>query len=172
MQKKGEKKDNAILLAWSRSVVNHMWYACATSKGNIEALKKRWKCITHHVCNEHEWKDDDGKRLWCDHPPLTAQDQRIRMWTEKDSVAFQALSSLVLDKRLLNDLDHMALFKHTGPLENFHSAMLKYLPKRQGFSYHGMRERSLPRHPRPLRKYSEKKQATTVTGLLPCTLFK
>ncbi|KAK7166281.1 hypothetical protein R3I93_006145 [Phoxinus phoxinus] len=162
--KKGKKKDNAILLAWSRSVVNHMWYACATSKGNIGALKKRWKCITHHVCNEHEWKDNDGKQHRCDHPPLTAQDQRIRMWIEKDSVAFQALSSLVLDKRLLNDLDHMALFKHTGPLENFHSAMLKYLPKRQAFSYHGMRERSHLAILDHNENIVKSKQATTVTG--------
>jgi hypothetical protein len=36
------------------------------------------------------------------------------MWIEKDSVAFQDLSSLVLYKRLLKDLEKMALFKHTG----------------------------------------------------------
>nr|XP_055053060.1 uncharacterized protein LOC129438330 [Misgurnus anguillicaudatus] len=111
---KGKKKDTAILLAWTRSIVNHMWYTCATSKGNIEALQNRWKSIIHHVCNEHEWRDDDGTLHQCDHPPLTAQDQRVRMWIGKDSVALQALSSLVLDKKLLKDLNQMALFKHTG----------------------------------------------------------
>ncbi|XP_051985367.1 uncharacterized protein LOC127645746 [Xyrauchen texanus] len=62
MQNKGKKKSNEILHAWTRSVVNHMWFACATSKGDIEALKCRWKSITHHVCNEHEWTDDNKEQ--------------------------------------------------------------------------------------------------------------
>ncbi|KAG5261228.1 hypothetical protein AALO_G00301460 [Alosa alosa] len=65
------------------------------------------------------------------------------MWLKKDSVAYQDLTSLVFDKRLLKDLQKMALFKHTGPLEIFHRALLKYLPKCQAFSYEG---EGLPRH--------------------------
>ncbi|CAM4529777.1 unnamed protein product [Leuciscus chuanchicus] len=90
----------------------------------------------------------------------------MRMWIEKDSSAFHALSSLVLNQRLLKDLDHMALFKHTGQLENFHSAMLKYLPKRQAFSYHGMRERSYLAILDHNENIIKRKQATTVTGEL------
>ncbi|CAM4607613.1 unnamed protein product [Leuciscus chuanchicus] len=139
---KGKKKGNEILLSWNRSVVNHMWFSCATSKGDIEALLNRWKIIPHHVVNEHRWTDTDGKWHHCDHAPLTVEEQKKRMWLKKDSVAYQDLTSLVYDKRLLKDLQKMALFKHTGPLEIFHSALLKYLPKRQAFSYEGMRERA------------------------------
>ena len=32
----------------------------------------------------------------------------------------------------------MTLFCHSGLLEDFHSAMLKYCPKRNHFSYRGM----------------------------------
>ncbi|XP_051284280.1 uncharacterized protein LOC127378937 [Dicentrarchus labrax] len=152
-----------------RSVVNHMWYShmwysCATSKGDIEALQNCWKSITHHVCSEHEWRDDDGKQHRCDHPPLTPQDQRMRMWIDKDSVALQALSSLVLNERLLKDLNQIALFKHTGPLENFDSALLKYLPKRPTFSYYGMRERCHLAILDHNENTVKRKQATTVTG--------
>ncbi|XP_059912251.1 uncharacterized protein LOC132461213 [Gadus macrocephalus] len=114
MLKKGKKRGNEILLSWTRSVVNHMWFTCATCKGDVEALQKRWKFIPHHACNEHEWTDGDGNRHRCEHTPLTAREQKKRMWIEKDLVAFQDLSSLVLDKRLLKDLEKMALFKHTG----------------------------------------------------------
>ncbi|KAJ8011920.1 hypothetical protein DPEC_G00063320 [Dallia pectoralis] len=161
---KGKKKDTEILLASTRSVINHVWYSCATSKGDVEVLKRRWKSIQHHVCNEHEWTDDDGQQHMCDHAPLTSHEQKMRMWMTKDSVAFQDLSSLVLDKRLLRDVEKMGLFKHTGPLEVFHSALLKYLPKRQAFSFQGMRERcqlAILEHNENIVK---RKQATTTTG--------
>ena len=79
-----------------------------------QALRNGWKFIPHHVCNEHEWTDGDGKRHWCDNAPLTAHEEKKRLWIQTDSVAFQDLWSLVLDKRLLKDLEKMALFKHTG----------------------------------------------------------
>ncbi|KAG1932752.1 hypothetical protein F2P79_020905 [Pimephales promelas] len=95
---------------------------------------------------------------------LDVEDQRMRMWIDKESSAFQALSSLVLNQRLLEDLDHMALFKHTGQLETFHSAMLKYLPKRQAFSYHGMRERAYLAILDHNENIIKRKQGTTVKG--------
>ncbi|KAK0155186.1 hypothetical protein N1851_002510 [Merluccius polli] len=161
---KGKKKGNEILLSWNRSVVNHMWFSCGTSKGDIEALQNRWKCIPHHVVNEHQWTDKDGKRHHCDHAPLTPEEQKRRMWLKKDSVAYQDLMSLVFDKRLLKDLQKMALFKHTGPLEIFHSALLKYLPKRQAFSYEGMRERAYLAIMDHNENIVAREQATTATG--------
>ncbi|XP_078114585.1 uncharacterized protein LOC144523128 [Sander vitreus] len=88
----------------------------------------------------------------------------MSMWMKKDFVAFQDLSSMVLDIRLLRDMEKMALFKHTGPLEVFHSALLKYLPKCQAFSFQGLRERchlAILEHNENIVK---RKQATTKTG--------
>ncbi|KAF1385407.1 hypothetical protein PFLUV_G00107440 [Perca fluviatilis] len=88
----------------------------------------------------------------------------MRMWIKMDSVPFQDLSSLVLDKRLLRGMEKMALFKHTGPLEVFHSTLLKLFPKRQAFSFQGMRERchlAILEHSENIVK---RKQATTKTG--------
>ncbi|CAL8325944.1 unnamed protein product [Arctogadus glacialis] len=75
----------------------HVVFLC---KGDIEALQNRWMCIPHHVVNEHQWTDKDGKRHHCDHAPLTAEEQK-RMWLKKDSVAYQDLTSLVFDNWLL-----------------------------------------------------------------------
>ncbi|XP_059899463.1 uncharacterized protein LOC132451154 isoform X2 [Gadus macrocephalus] len=114
IQRKGAIKGNEILAAWSRSIINHMWFTCATSKGDTEILKCRWQSILHHVCNEHEWTEDDGQTNRCGHHPLTAQEQSKRQWMKRESSAFENLESLVNDKRLLKDLEQMALFKHTG----------------------------------------------------------
>ncbi|KAK7127270.1 hypothetical protein R3I94_018457 [Phoxinus phoxinus] len=83
---------------------------------------------------------------------------------KKYSMAFQDLSSLVLDKRLLRDMEKMALFKHTGPLEVFHSALLKYLPKRQAFSFQGMKERCHLAFLEHNENIVKRKQDTTKTG--------
>lgn len=165
-------------------------------------LKCRWQSILHHVCNEHEWTEDDGQTNRCGHHPLTAQEQSKRQWMKRESSAFENLESLVNDKRLLKDLEQMALFKHTGefiivllislntlqnhsvmimfsfsysfpffillhtgPLEIFHSAMLKYLPKRQGFSFQGMRERGHLACLEHNENIVKRKQATTKTGV-------
>lgn len=59
---------------------------------------------------------------------------------------------------------------HTGPLEIFHSALLKYLPKRQAFSYEGMRERAYLAIMEHNENIVAREQATTTTGVFSCTL--
>ena len=50
----------------------------------------------------------------------------------------QALKEVVFDKTLLKDIEQLTLNCHTGTLEMYHSVQLKYLSKRQHFSYKGM----------------------------------
>jgi hypothetical protein len=59
-------------------------------------------------------------------------------WLKLGSTAHTALKEVVMNKKLLKDLTLLTEFHHTGELEVFHSLMLKYLPKRQHFSYEGM----------------------------------
>ena len=49
---------------------------------------------------------------------------------------------MVLDKRILGDLQRLTKFVHTGALEVYHSLYNKYLPKRQHFGYKAMLARS------------------------------
>ena len=46
------------------------------------------------------------------------------------------------NKNLLNDLNKLTKFHHTGDLEQYHSVLLKYAPKREHFSYNGMATRT------------------------------
>ena len=52
--------------------------------------------------------------------------------------ANEALKQVVMDKRLLNDLDLLSKFIHTGALEVYHLLCNKYSPKRKHFGYKGM----------------------------------
>ncbi|KAJ8346555.1 hypothetical protein SKAU_G00279560 [Synaphobranchus kaupii] len=106
-----------------------------------QELTRRWKSLLHHICGVHRW-EEDGVNYTCHHRSLTPDEQRRKKWLQPDSPAYKALSSVVLDKKLLLDLKQMANFKHTGALEVYHSAMLKYAPKRLHFNYNTMRART------------------------------
>ena len=76
----------------------------------------------------------------CPHPTVRADEQRS--WLVAESDQHKALCTIVQDKKLTSDLQQLTRFCHTGTLENFHSVLLKWCPKRIHFSYEGMRARS------------------------------
>ena len=117
-----------------KSIYNHLWWCCATCNGNVLLLRKKWFSILHHIVNVHEWASS-YKFHRCEHDDLSGESTA---WLTLDSAAFKALEKIILDKKLVRDMDHMTLFCHTGSLENFHSVMLKYCLKRNNFSYRGM----------------------------------
>ncbi|XP_016432068.1 uncharacterized protein LOC107758771 [Sinocyclocheilus rhinocerous] len=134
-------KDNRPLQPWIKSISNHLWFSCSSCGGDPDELIKRWKSLLHHICGVHSWTED-GEERRCLHSELTSDEQRKKKWLDKKSRAFITLENLVLDKGLLKDLRQMALFKHTGKLEVFHSLLLKYCPKRIHFHYTSMLART------------------------------
>ena len=74
----------------------------------------------------------------CAHHVLSDREHCAYKW----SPAYNALKSVVLDTRLLNDIPQLTQFKHTGNLEVFHSLLGKYCPERLHFSYEGMYART------------------------------
>ena len=48
------------------------------------------------------------------------------------------IEEIVTKKKLLNDLNKLTEFHHTGELEQYHLVLPKYAPKREHFSYNGM----------------------------------
>ncbi|KAL0993607.1 hypothetical protein UPYG_G00110450 [Umbra pygmaea] len=130
------------LAPWIKSVSNHMWWSCSSSKGDPKELLRRWKSILHHICGVHRW-EEGGMEYKCYHTELTADEQRRKRLLAKDSPAYKAFYEAVMNARLLKDLEQMALFKHTGELEVFHNVLLKYCPKRLHFEYASMQARTM-----------------------------
>ena len=79
--------------------------------------------------------------LKCAHPAIDGERQREIMWLKDGSAEHQVLQAVANDKKLLTDMDKLSEFRHTGGLENFHSLLLKWAPKRIHFFYAGMRAR-------------------------------
>ncbi|XP_073726206.1 uncharacterized protein [Misgurnus anguillicaudatus] len=107
------RKENKDLATWVRSVSNHMWWSCCTSKGDPKELLRLWMSLQHHVTGVHHW-EENGTEYRCFHNDLSAEEQRTKRWLKVNSPAFKALQAMIMDKRLLKDLQQMTLFKHTG----------------------------------------------------------
>ena len=101
----------------------------------------------------------------CDHGELDEEAERHTDWLEAGDVQHKTLTNIVVDKTLLQDMEKLTEFRHTGGNEQFHNAQLRFVPKRNHFNYEGMRARtqlaSLDHNHNTLRE-----QATTKTGEL------
>lgn len=123
-------------MPWIQSISNHLWWCCATCKGNLQLLREMWISILNHICNTHEWI---GGTVYnkCSHQELSPDEERTTAWLLAGSPAHKALQAVVMDKYLLNSFPGLVQFCHTGHLEVFHSMLLKYCSKRQHFPYAG-----------------------------------
>lgn len=133
LSKHAKGKGKADLNDWIKSVINHIWWCCATCDNNFEVLKEKWLSVLSHIRGVHTFKGNKHFKK-CQHAKL----KKKRKWLKKDSPAFKALKSVLEDNRVLADLKQLVEFRHTGNLEVFHSVINKYCPKRLHFSFYGM----------------------------------
>jgi hypothetical protein len=157
-----KKKSSEHLNQWIKSICNHFWWSCATSQGDAKILREKWTSIIFHVQNIHRFNENKSFKK-CEHPRITKRQCRSKLWLKPTSDAFLALQSVVFDKTLLKDLEHLTEFSHTGILEVYHSLYNKWLPKSTHFSYHGMLARS-QLAALDFNSGSNLEQATTATG--------
>ena len=136
-----KKTSCKIIEKWIRSIGNHLWWACATCEGDSELLREKWISVLFHIQNKHKWTGCK-KFIKCQHPRLTKKQIKAKEWISPKSEAFEALQKIVLDAKVLKDLNYLNKFCHTGVLEVYHSLYNKWAPKRQHFSYQGMLARS------------------------------
>ena len=81
-----------------------------------------WTSILKHVTNRHVWQDGE-----CTHGPLLNHN---KSWIDENSPAMKELRKIVMDSKWLKSMKFYTKFRHTGVLESYHNARLKYAPKR------------------------------------------
>lgn len=75
----GRKKGCEKVLAWARSVSNHLYWCAASSNGDGELVQQKWLSILNHVCNIHEGHGDRFPE--CEHGNL-----EDRVWMKKGMI--------------------------------------------------------------------------------------
>ena len=153
LRKKLDKagKKHPKILAWTNDLVNHFWWSCKSCEGNSDLLLELFHSSLFHVLNIHSWPRRAAlkatfaemrgtkpypkaptlaaKNQKCLHAPLTKGIHRKGKWFKVHEADFMELFKILSDTKLCNDMRHCDKFLHTGSLESFQSAELKYLPK-------------------------------------------
>ena len=55
----GKKSSCTALQKWTKSIINHFWWACAISEGNEQLLREKSVSILLHVQNKYSWTTGD-----------------------------------------------------------------------------------------------------------------
>ncbi|CAL9691207.1 unnamed protein product [Knipowitschia caucasica] len=122
----GQLKDCTILHHWNRDICNHFWYCCKMAD-DYDTFFDMWTGILHHVTGEHSWVFGA-----CKHNPLIESSDKPLI--QRESIAHQKLSEVVLNERWLKSVTKYLTFRSTAELESYHNHILMYAGKRFGFS--------------------------------------
>lgn len=130
------------VLAWKQSISNHLWWSAQTCNGDSDLLITKFTSILKHIKNVHEW-EEDGVKKTCEHPPLSDEYKKQKLWLLPDSKPYEVLKEIICNKKFLTDLKQTKNYVHTGRLESYHNLRLKYVPKRVHFSFKAMYIKSI-----------------------------
>ncbi|XP_069587485.1 uncharacterized protein [Ranitomeya imitator] len=137
-----QSKLSKEIIPWIDKIALHLWWSIKTCNDNVELLQEKWLSCLQHITNIHEW---EGCNMYhqCSHGPLVedAEDGEI-LWLKKETPPYINIKNIVTSRQLLQDLPHLVHNCHTGSLENFHSLVLKYRPKRIHFGIDSMEART------------------------------
>ncbi|XP_031752655.1 uncharacterized protein LOC116408816 [Xenopus tropicalis] len=130
-----KKRNCSDIASWITPITNHLWWSSQTCKQNVNVLIDKWKSLLFHIANKHTFKSLQYYQK-CQHQRLTAAQKKHTRWIGSNHPAYNSLKLIVNDT--LRDIRKIEKFCHTSDLENFHSKVLKYKPKRLSFKMDGM----------------------------------
>ncbi|KAG8598033.1 hypothetical protein GDO81_002475 [Engystomops pustulosus] len=124
-----KKKNCSVIAEWIPSIRKHLWWCSGTICGNSEVLRELWQSVLMHVTDRHNW--DHGEIYHaCFHRPLTKLEHDCQPWIKENSEPYHALYDVVMNPKVLKDLDHLSQFLHTGEMEVYYHFVSKYKPRK------------------------------------------
>ncbi|CAN2388471.1 hypothetical protein PRIEUP_LOCUS16417 [Pristimantis euphronides] len=126
------KKNCSQLSSWVSPVKSHLWWCARTCDEKPDVLVQKWNSLLHHVVNTHSWETENGY-VHCQHDHIPDAVSQRRKWLNKGGKAHKSLKTIVLNKKLQQNLRHVSHFSNSTELEVYHGATSKYLPKRDTF---------------------------------------
>ncbi|XP_031755428.1 uncharacterized protein LOC108644833 isoform X2 [Xenopus tropicalis] len=132
-----KKRNCRDIASWISPITNHLWWSSQTCKQNVNVLIDKWKSLLFHIANKHTFKSLRYYKK-CQHRRLTAAQKKDIRWIGSNHPAHNSLKLIINGNSLLRDIGKIEKFCHTSDLENFHSKVLKYKPKRLCFKMDGM----------------------------------
>ncbi|XP_041482953.1 uncharacterized protein LOC121429788 [Lytechinus variegatus] len=139
LTKAAGKVSTCALLYWVRHVVFHFWWCAETCGRSSRAFLAKWRGLTHHVTDKHEWVSGLGEgTVTCSHEELPEREE----WLQAGSPPHRALVELCYEKRFLSNIERYVTFRHTSTIESLNNHILMYASKRYSFGYRAFRARN------------------------------
>jgi len=128
-----KQRDCLLIREWIRGISNHLYWCAASSAGQSgDVIAAKWLSIVRHIQNIHDGHSDLFPT--CAHAELDYE----RKWFKPHTLAFEKLSTLLTNTRLVNDVKKLSPLRQTSSVEAFHSLIIQFAPKSVAFSFKGM----------------------------------
>ena len=76
-----KKKPCQALNGWTKSIINHLWWAVSTCDGDETLLRQKWCSILFHIKIKHQWSSCSNFHK-CLHPRITKSKTHKKLWFE------------------------------------------------------------------------------------------
>ncbi|XP_008298193.1 uncharacterized protein LOC103370809 isoform X2 [Stegastes partitus] len=160
-----KNKECLVVRKWLPSIKNHMYWTATASKSGAEKVAK-WKSLVNHLQNVHT--HDDPLFPKCAHPDRVSRDPN--KWFQPGSTALSKVEKLLLDKRILRDVEKLNHDHQISSLEAFHSITEGFTPKNDVLSSVGRLCR-LYLAAMHFNENAKRDQSTTLEGKAVCRLM-
>ncbi|KTF79623.1 hypothetical protein cypCar_00007802 [Cyprinus carpio] len=133
VEKISREKDCSLVKKWHKSIINHLYWSATSSKSGPEKLAK-WTSIINHIQDIHTHSDPAFPR--CQHEQKLSKD--CSKWFQPGSRALNRLHKVLINKRVLSDVEKLSPHYQTSTVESFHKVILYFAPKNVVLPFIGM----------------------------------
>ncbi|XP_028404061.1 uncharacterized protein LOC114526733 [Dendronephthya gigantea] len=130
--KASKKKGLEKITYWLKGVRNHLyWCVTSTVQGFKELILAKWKSFMFHVADKRK-HHPNSLFTTCAHEDISP-----RKWIKIGTKEHEKMSTILLNKRILNDIQNLSPDTQTSCLEGFHATLNFWHPKMLCFSWMG-----------------------------------
>ncbi|XP_052434176.1 uncharacterized protein LOC127974730 isoform X1 [Carassius gibelio] len=133
MEKLSREKDCSLVKKWHKSIINHLYWSATSSESEPEKLAK-WTSIINHIQDIHSHTDPAFPR--CQHEQKLSKDHN--KWFQPGSRALKRLHKVLINKRVLSDVEKLSPHYQTSIVESFYKVISHFAPKNIVFPFIGM----------------------------------
>ncbi|XP_067248377.1 uncharacterized protein [Chanodichthys erythropterus] len=133
VEKISREKDCSLVKKWHKSITNHLYW-CATSSDSGPEKVAKWTSLINHIQDIHIHSDPAFPR--CQHEQRVSKDRS--KWFHPGSTALNRLQRVLINKRVLSDVEKLSPHYQTSTVESFHKVILHFAPKNVVFPFIGM----------------------------------
>ncbi|XP_072306189.1 uncharacterized protein [Eucyclogobius newberryi] len=112
LEKMSKEKECQLIKKWLPTIINHIYWVATSSKSGPEKLAK-WTSLINHIQDVHT--HDDPEFPQCAHPVKVSLDPS--KWFQPGTVALYKVEKLLVNKRLLGDVQKLSSNYQTSSLE-------------------------------------------------------